>query len=64
MAENGALWLTEAHMGQRVAPFITQNLAVVVKKAEMVPTMHHAYDRIAQRRVPVRPVSGRTFQNR
>ena len=52
VAENGALWLTEAQMGQRVAPFITQNLAVVVKKSDMVPTMHHAYDRIAQAEYP------------
>ncbi len=52
VAENGALWLTEAQMGQRVAPFITQNLAVVVKKSTLVPTMHHAYDRIAQAEYP------------
>ena len=52
VAENGALWLTETQMGQRVAPFITQNLAVVVKKAELLPTMHHAYDRIAQAEYP------------
>ena len=52
VAENAALWLTEAQMGQRVAPFITQNLAVVLKKSELVPTMHHAYDRIAQAEYP------------
>ncbi|MPR35230.1 LutC/YkgG family protein [Salmonirosea aquatica] len=52
VAENGALWLTEAQMGQRVAPFITQNLAVVVKKTDLLPTMHHAYDRIAQAEYP------------
>lgn len=52
VAENGALWLTEVQMGQRVAPFITQNLAVVVRKSDLVPTMHHAYDRIAQAEYP------------
>lgn len=52
VAENGALWLTEAQMGQRVAPFITQNLAVIVRKSDLVPTMHHAYDRIAQAEYP------------
>ena len=52
VAENAALWLTEAQMGQRVAPFITQNLAVVVRKSDLVPTMHHAYDRIAQAEYP------------
>ncbi|MBU1822310.1 MAG: LUD domain-containing protein [Bacteroidetes bacterium] len=46
VAENGALWVTEAYMGQRVAPFITQNLAVILKRSEIVPTMHHAYGRI------------------
>ncbi len=47
VAENAALWLTETQLGQRVAPFITQNLAVVLDKKNLVPTMHHAYDRIA-----------------
>ncbi len=47
VAENAALWLTEAQLGQRVAPFITQNLAVVIDKNNLVATMHHAYDRIA-----------------
>ena len=46
VAENAALWLTEAQLGQRVAPFITQNLAVVLDKNNLVATMHHAYDRI------------------
>ncbi|WP_373515776.1 lactate utilization protein C [Persicitalea sp.] len=47
VAENAALWLTEAQLGQRVAPFITQNLAVVLDPKTIVATMHHAYDRIA-----------------
>lgn len=46
VAENAALWLTETQLGQRVAPFITQNLAVVLDKNNLVATMHHAYDRI------------------
>jgi L-lactate dehydrogenase complex protein LldG len=52
VAENAALWVTESEMGQRVAPFITQNLAVVLKKADLVPTMHHAYDRIGSADYP------------
>jgi len=52
VAENAALWLTEAQMGQRVAPFITQNLAVVINKKDLLPTMHHAYDRIAEAEYP------------
>ena len=47
VAENAALWLTEAQLGQRVAPFITQNLAVVLDKKNIVATLHHAYGRIA-----------------
>jgi L-lactate dehydrogenase complex protein LldG len=47
VAENAAIWLTEDLMGQRVAPFINQYLAIVVKKSEIVDTMHQAYERIA-----------------
>ncbi|GHB57853.1 LutC/YkgG family protein [Persicitalea jodogahamensis] len=47
VAENAALWLTEPQLGQRVAPFITQNLAVILDKNNLVATMHHAYERIA-----------------
>lgn len=43
VAENGAVWLTEGIMGQRVLPFICQHLAVVVDAASIVPTMHEAY---------------------
>lgn len=46
VAENAALWITEALMHQRVIPFICQQLAVVIRKAEIIPTMHEAYARI------------------
>ena len=46
VAENSALWITEGLMGQRVAPFICQNLAVVINEKDIVPTMHEAYTRI------------------
>lgn len=46
VAENSSVWITEGLMGQRVAPFICQNLAVVLKEKDIVPTMHEAYDRI------------------
>lgn len=46
VAENGAIWLTEDLMGQRVAPFITQYLVVVLDTKNLVPTMHHAYQKI------------------
>lgn len=43
VAENGAIWITEEQMGQRVAPFITQHLGIVLSKKNMVNTMHEAY---------------------
>ena len=46
VAENSALWVTDALLGQRVAPFITQYLAIIVHKKDIVATMHQAYDRI------------------
>lgn len=46
VAENSALWVTDDLLGQRVAPFITQYLAIIVHKKDIVATMHQAYDRI------------------
>ena len=46
VAENAALWITEDLMHQRAVPFICQQLAVVVNKADIVATMHDAYSRI------------------
>jgi L-lactate dehydrogenase complex protein LldG len=46
VAENGAIWLTETEMGQRVAPFITQYLAIIIDKSTILPTMHQAYEQI------------------
>lgn len=44
VAENGALWVPEGNTMQRVLPFITQHLALVVSKNALVPTMHQAYE--------------------
>ncbi len=46
VSENGAVWVTDEVMGQRVIPFITQHLAVVVDSSSIVPTMHEAYQKI------------------
>ncbi|KIQ16910.1 lactate utilization protein B/C [Flavobacterium sp. MEB061] len=46
VAENSALWVTDDILGQRVAPFITQYLAIIVNKKDIIPTMHQAYERI------------------
>lgn len=47
VAENGAVWLTEDDMGQRVLPYISQHLAVIVREENIVSTMHDAYTKIA-----------------
>jgi L-lactate dehydrogenase complex protein LldG len=46
VAENGAVWLTEEVMGQRIIPYICQHLAVVLTAESIVPTLHEAYERI------------------
>lgn len=46
VAENSALWVTDDILGQRVAPFIAQYLAIIVNKKDIIPTMHQAYERI------------------
>ncbi|MEO6722545.1 MAG: LUD domain-containing protein [Ferruginibacter sp.] len=44
VAENGAVWLTEEVMGQRIIPYICQHLAVIVQANSIVPTLHEAYE--------------------
>lgn len=43
VAENGALWVPEANMMQRVVPFICQHLALVVNRKDIIANMHEAY---------------------
>lgn len=46
VAENSALWVTDDILGQRVATFIPQYLAIIVNKKDIVSTMQQAYERI------------------
>ncbi len=46
VAENSALWVTDDILGQRVATFIPQYLAIIVNKKDIVPFMQQAYERI------------------
>jgi len=46
VAENGAVWLTEELMGQRIIPYICQHLAVIVNAESIVATLHEAYEKI------------------
>ena len=44
VAENGAVWVTDKGLIDRVLPFICQHLAVVVSAADIVSNMHAAYE--------------------
>lgn len=46
VAENGAVWLTDEVMGQRIIPYICQHLAVIITAESIVPTLHEAYENI------------------
>ncbi|MBK0378720.1 LutC/YkgG family protein [Mucilaginibacter segetis] len=46
VAENGAIWVTEELIGERVLPFISQNLVVVLNVNDLVDNMHEAYEKI------------------
>jgi L-lactate dehydrogenase complex protein LldG len=47
VAENGAVWVTEHLLQERVLPFICQHLVAVIDSQNIVATMQEAYDRIA-----------------
>ena len=47
VAENGSCWITEDLLAERVLPFITQHLVLIINKKDIVPDMHAAYARIA-----------------
>lgn len=47
VAENGACWITETQMVERVLPFIAQHLVLVIPRSSVVANMHAAYERIA-----------------
>jgi L-lactate dehydrogenase complex protein LldG len=46
VAENGAVWITDEVMGQRIIPYICQHLAVIVNADSILPTLHEAYEKI------------------
>lgn len=50
VAENGAVWLYESQMINRLLPFICQHLVLVINKKDIVATMHHAYQQIDTRK--------------
>ena len=46
VAENGAIWVSEPDMGNRLLPFITEHLVIVINAADLVYNMHDAYQKI------------------
>ncbi|MDQ6813504.1 MAG: lactate utilization protein [Bacteroidota bacterium] len=48
VAENGAVWLTDDIMGQRIVPYICQHLAVIISADNIVRTLHEAYEKIGE----------------
>ena len=46
VAENGAIWLDEKDLTQRVLPFITQQLILIIDKKNIVWNMQQAYEKI------------------
>lgn len=45
IAENAAVWVSNAAVVQRVLPFITQHTLIVMDKTQLVWNMHQAYQR-------------------
>ncbi|HEV3411322.1 MAG TPA: LUD domain-containing protein [Puia sp.] len=50
VAENGAIWLSESDMINRLLPFICQHLVIVVDRQKVVANMHEAYGALSTRR--------------
>ncbi len=47
VAENGAIWLNEPTMQNRLLPFICRHLVIILDPGNIVATMHEAYERIS-----------------
>lgn len=46
VAENGAVWVYETQMINRLLPFICQHLVLIIERKDIVATMHQAYQKI------------------
>lgn len=46
VAENGAIWVSESDMVNRLFPFICRKLVLVINAKDIVYNMHEAYRRI------------------
>jgi L-lactate dehydrogenase complex protein LldG len=46
VAENGAIWVPEKNMGNRVLPFSCKQLIIIIEEKHIVHNMHEAYELI------------------
>ena len=46
VAENGALWIATSDVMHRAGLFLARRVVIVVAAADIVSTLHHAYERI------------------
>jgi L-lactate dehydrogenase complex protein LldG len=46
VAENAAIWVSEKQLPHRALPMITQYLAIVIHKSDILTNMHRAYERV------------------
>lgn len=46
VAENGAIWIQESDIPERVAAFICQHLVIILEKEKIVADMHQAYHQL------------------
>lgn len=46
VSENGAIWLDDSNFPNRMLPFISEQLIVVLSKDNIVRNMHRAYERV------------------
>jgi L-lactate dehydrogenase complex protein LldG len=49
VAENGAVWIDERQVPERAGLFLAQHLVVLLRRAELVAHLHHAYTRLGAR---------------
>ncbi|MFD1631335.1 LutC/YkgG family protein [Pseudopedobacter beijingensis] len=47
VAENGAIWINENTLPNRIIPFICQHLIIVLDAKSIVSTLHEAYNRLS-----------------
>jgi len=45
-AENGAVWVNDTNLPNRLLPFVTRQLVLVLNKKKIVGNMHEAYQKI------------------